>query len=65
VAAEREEGLLPYLAKIESATALVRTLDDWRRVTAQAIADACSDGPAALELRFSPHRSSCLSRRDS
>jgi adenosine deaminase len=27
VAAEREEGLLPYLAKIENATALVRTLD--------------------------------------
>src|SRR3984885_11983037 len=40
VAAEREEGLLPYLAKIENATALVRTLDDWRRV--------------AVELRFSP-----------
>ena len=31
VAAEREEGLLPYLAKIENATVLVRTLDDWRR----------------------------------
>jgi adenosine deaminase len=54
VAAEREEGLLPYLAKIENATALVRTLDDWRRVTTEAIADACSDGLAALELRFSP-----------
>jgi adenosine deaminase len=54
VAAEREEGLLPYLAKIENATALVRTLDDWRRVTAEALADACSDGLAALELRFSP-----------
>src|SRR5580700_1998918 len=54
VAAAREEGLLPYLAKIENATALVRTLDDWRRVTAEAIADAFSDGLTALELRFSP-----------
>ena len=54
VAAEREEGLLPYLAKIENATALVRTLDDWRRVTAEAVSDAFSDGLAALELRFSP-----------
>src|ERR1700722_10510456 len=54
VAAEREEGLLPYLAKIENATALVRTLDDWRRVTAEAVTDACADGLAALELRFSP-----------
>ena len=54
VAAEREEGLLPYLAKIENATALVRTLDDWRRVTAEAVTDAFSDGLAALELRFSP-----------
>jgi adenosine deaminase len=39
VAAEREEGLLSYLAKIENATALVRTLDDWRRVTVEAAAD--------------------------
>jgi adenosine deaminase len=54
VAAEREEGLLPYLAKIENATALVRTLDDWRRVTAEAVTDAHADGLAALELRFSP-----------
>src|SRR5580700_2824105 len=54
VAAEREEGLLPYLAKIENATALVRTLDDWRRVTVEAVNDACSDGLTALELRFSP-----------
>jgi Adenosine deaminase len=54
VAADREEGLLPYLAKIENATALVRTLDDWRRVTAEAITDAFTDGLAALELRFSP-----------
>jgi adenosine deaminase len=54
VAAEREEGLLPYLAKIENATALVRTLDDWRRVTVEAVSDAFSDGLAALELRFSP-----------
>jgi adenosine deaminase len=54
VAAERERGLLPYLAKIEHATALVRTLDDWRRVTTEAIADASSDGLTALELRFSP-----------
>jgi len=54
VAADREEGLLPYLAKIENATALVRTLDDWRRVTAEAVADAVSDGLAVLELRFSP-----------
>ena len=30
------------------------TIDDWRRVTAEAIADAASDGLAALELRFSP-----------
>jgi adenosine deaminase len=54
VAAEREAGLLPYLAKIENATVLVRTLDDWRRVTAEAIADAAGDGLAAVELRFSP-----------
>jgi adenosine deaminase len=54
VAAEREEGLLPYLAKIENATALVRTLADWRRVTAEAITDAVRDGLSALELRFSP-----------
>jgi adenosine deaminase len=54
VAAEREEGLLPYLAKIENATALVRTLDDWRRVTTEAVADAAGDGLSALELRFSP-----------
>jgi adenosine deaminase len=54
VAAQCEEGLLPYLAKIENATGLVRTLDDWRRVTTEAIADADSDGLAALELRFSP-----------
>jgi adenosine deaminase len=54
VAAEREEGLLPYLAKIENATALVRTLDDWRRVTTEAVTDAVSDGLSAVELRFSP-----------
>ena len=54
VAAEREEGLLPYLAKIENATALVRTLDDWRRVAAEAVHDAAVDGLAAVELRFSP-----------
>ena len=54
VAAEREEGLLPYLAKIENATAFVRTLEDWRRVTAEAVADAASDGLSAVELRFSP-----------
>ena len=54
VATAREEGLLPYLAKIENATAVVRTLDDWRRVTVEAVNDAFSDGLAALELRFSP-----------
>jgi len=54
VADEREEGLLPYLAKIENATALARTLDDWRRVTTEAITDAADDGLSALELRFSP-----------
>jgi adenosine deaminase len=54
VAADREEGLLPYLAKIDNATDLVRALDDWRRVTAEAITDAFSDGLTALELRFSP-----------
>lgn len=54
VAAEREEGLLPYLAKIENDTALVRTLDDWRPVTVEAITDAFGDGLAAVELRFSP-----------
>jgi adenosine deaminase len=54
VAAAREDGLLPYLAKIENATALVRTLDDWRRVTVEAVSDAFGDGLAALELRFSP-----------
>jgi adenosine deaminase len=42
------------LAKIENATALVRTLDDWRRVTTEAITDAVRDGLSALELRFSP-----------
>jgi adenosine deaminase len=54
VAAEREEGLLPYLAKIENAAGLVRTLDDWRRVTVEAVNDAFGDGLTALELRFSP-----------
>jgi adenosine deaminase len=54
VAADREEGLLPYLAKIDNATALVRAVGDWRRVTAEAITDAFSDGVTALELRFSP-----------
>lgn len=54
VASEREGGLLPYLAKIENASALARTLDDWRRVTAEAIADAHDDGLAAVELRFAP-----------
>ena len=54
VAAEREEGLLPYLAKIENATAVIQTLDGWRRVTTEAISDAFSDGLAAVELRFSP-----------
>jgi adenosine deaminase len=44
VAAEREEGLPPYLAKIENATALVRTLDDWRRVTMEAVTDAFDRG---------------------
>ena len=53
-AGDREGGLLPYLAKIENAAALVRTLDDWRRVTAEAISDASGDGLTALELRFSP-----------
>ena len=42
------------MEKIENATALVRTLDDWRRVTTEAITDAADDGLAALELRFSP-----------
>jgi adenosine deaminase len=32
----------------------VRTLDDWRLVTVEAVSDACSDGLTALELRFSP-----------
>jgi adenosine deaminase len=54
VAAEREEGLLPYLAKIEKAAALVTTLDGWHRVTTEAVSDAFSDGLAAVELRFSP-----------
>lgn len=54
VAGEREDGLLPYLAKIENATAFVRTLDDWRRVAAEAVADAADDGLAGVELRFSP-----------
>jgi adenosine deaminase len=54
VAGEPAKGLLPYLAKIENATAQVGTIEDWRRVTAEAIADAASDGLAAVELRFSP-----------
>ncbi|MCL2582586.1 MAG: adenosine deaminase family protein [Streptosporangiales bacterium] len=54
VAAGHEGGLLPYLAKIETASALARTLDDWHRITAEAIADAHDDGLAAVELRFAP-----------
>lgn len=54
VAAEHEGGLLPYLEKIENASALARTLGDWRRITTEAIADACDDGLAAVELRFAP-----------
>jgi adenosine deaminase len=54
VAAEREEGLLPYLEKIENATAVIRTLDGWHRVTTEAVCDAFGDGLAAVELRFSP-----------
>jgi adenosine deaminase len=52
VAAVREAGVLPYLAKIEKAAALVRTLGDWRPVTVAAITDARSDGRAAVGLRF-------------
>jgi adenosine deaminase len=54
LADDEEKGLLPYLAKIENATALVRTLADWHRVTTEAIADAAADGLAAVELRFAP-----------
>lgn len=54
VAADREAGLLPYLAKIDNATRVATRLDDWRRITAEAIADAYDDGLGALELRFSP-----------
>jgi adenosine deaminase len=57
VAADREEGLLPYLAKIDNATALVRTLDDWRRVAVEAVKDVCADGLSALELRSRPSSS--------
>ena len=54
VASPREGGLLPYLAKIDHAAALVRTADQWRRVATEAIADAYDDGLSAVELRFSP-----------
>jgi adenosine deaminase len=54
VARPSEGGLLPYLAKIDTAAALVRTPDDWRRVTHEAIADACDDGLTSVELRLSP-----------
>ena len=52
VAAGREEGLLPYLAKIENATGLARTLKDWRRVTAEAVADAVSDTRLTREYKL-------------
>ena len=54
VAPRMAGGLLPYLAKIDRAAALVRTAEAWRRVTAEAIADAYDDGLTAVELRFSP-----------
>jgi adenosine deaminase len=54
LADDGEKGLLRYLTKIENATALVRTPEDWHRVTTEAIADAHSDGLAAVELRFAP-----------
>jgi adenosine deaminase len=54
VAADREGDLLPYLSKIDHASARIRTLEDWNRVTREAIADACDDGLTGLELRFCP-----------
>jgi adenosine deaminase len=54
VASPREGDLLRYLAKIDNATRLGRTADDWHRITAEAIADAYDDGLTAVELRFSP-----------
>lgn len=47
-------GLLPYLARIETLTRQIRTLEGWRRVTREAIADAYDDGLDGVELRFSP-----------
>lgn len=54
VAAPHEDGLLPYLAKIDNATALASTVDDWWRITREAVADAYDDGLDAVEFRFSP-----------
>ena len=47
-------GLLPYLAKIETAASTARRADDWYRIAAEAVADAAADGLGHLELRFSP-----------
>lgn len=52
--AGREGDLLPYLAKIDNAAALASTVDDWWRITCEAVADACDDGLSAVEFRFSP-----------
>ena len=48
-------GLLPYLAKIETAASTVRTASEWQRVAAEAVQDAAADGVDYLELRFAPH----------
>lgn len=52
--ADREGDLLPYLAKIDNAATFATTLDDWWRITREAVADACDDGLTAVEFRFSP-----------
>lgn len=47
-------GLLPYLAKVDDQIPVIATLDDWRRVAAEAVRDAYDDGLDYVEFRFSP-----------
>lgn len=54
VSGDREGDLLPYLAKIDNASSFATRLEDWRRITDEAMADAADDGLDAVEFRFSP-----------